>query len=40
VKTELARHLPTVNKAAPKGSLGDDEVPTKQKKQALEREAD
>jgi arylsulfatase A-like enzyme len=40
VKKELAKHLPTVNKKAPKGSLGDGAVPPRKKKQALEREAD
>jgi arylsulfatase A-like enzyme len=40
VKTELAKHLPTVNKPAPKGSLGDETVPKKEKNKALKREAD
>jgi arylsulfatase A-like enzyme len=40
VKTELAKHLPTVNQPAPKGSLGDDAVPKKERKKALKREAD
>jgi arylsulfatase A-like enzyme len=40
VKADLAKHLPTVNKLAPKGSLGDEGLPTKKKQQALEREAD
>jgi iduronate 2-sulfatase len=40
VKAELAKHLPTVNKPAPKGSLGDEETPKKERKKQLEREAD
>lgn len=40
VKKELAKHLPTLNKEAPKGSLGDENTPKKQKKKALKREAD
>ena len=37
VKQELAKHIPTVNKPAPKGSVGDPDMP---KKEALKREAD
>jgi arylsulfatase A-like enzyme len=40
VKAELARHLPRVNKRPPKGSLGDEQVPEKERKKALRREAD
>jgi arylsulfatase A-like enzyme len=40
VKAELAKHLPMVNKAAPKGSLGDADLPQDELRKALKREAD
>ncbi len=40
VKKELARHLPTVNTKAPKGSLGDGNMPPQDRRRALRREAD
>jgi arylsulfatase A-like enzyme len=42
VKAQLAKHLPAVNKPAPKGSLGDEETPKtkEERKKQLEREGD
>ena len=40
VKAELAKHLPTTNKPAPKGSVGEENLSAKKKEKRLQREQD
>lgn len=40
VKATLAKHLPTVNKKPPTGSIGDEKLPVYRRNEALKREAD
>src|SRR5207253_6021755 len=40
IKKALAKHLPTVNKTPPRGSLGDATIPKEDRQAALNREGD